>query len=76
MRYGLDLRLSPNLFWNIVYVYLRKKGRITFFRPEHIYIEYTFCKQNGEKTSNLSAAVTKAKCQLDDNLVGQVTIPQ
>ena len=61
----LGLRLSPNLFWNIVYVYtlaVEKKGRITFFSVQSIYIEYTFCKQNGEKTLNLSAAVTKVNC--------------
>ena len=38
----LGLRLSPDPFWSIVYVYLdwRKKGRITFFSPR-IYIQFS-----------------------------------
>ena len=40
----------------------RKKERDNFFSVQSIYIEYTFCKQNGEKTLNLSAAVTKVNC--------------
>ena len=36
----LGLRLSPNLFWNIVFVYLgcRKKGKDNFFFPSRAYI--------------------------------------